>query len=38
MGPVCDKRLIQKYIGEAKDMEKRAVRKQCPPKPSIRLG
>ncbi|XP_048811057.1 thrombopoietin isoform X4 [Lagopus muta] len=23
MGPVCDKRLIQKYIGEAKDMEKR---------------
>ncbi|XP_048811054.1 thrombopoietin isoform X1 [Lagopus muta] len=38
MGPVCDKRLIQKYIGEAKDMEKRMVRKQCLPKPSIRLG
>ncbi|XP_031459428.1 thrombopoietin isoform X3 [Phasianus colchicus] len=38
MGPVCDKRLIQKYIGEAKDMEKRVVRKQCLPKPSIRLG
>ncbi|XP_042737221.1 thrombopoietin isoform X5 [Lagopus leucura] len=38
MGPVCDKRLIQKYIGEAKDMEKRMVRKQRLPKPSIRLG
>lgn len=38
MGPVCDNRLIQKYIGEAKDMEKRVVRKQCPPKPSTRLG
>ncbi|XP_015146872.1 thrombopoietin isoform X6 [Gallus gallus] len=23
MGPICDNRLIQKYIGEAKDMEKR---------------
>ncbi|XP_040561428.1 thrombopoietin isoform X4 [Gallus gallus] len=38
MGPICDNRLIQKYIGEAKDMEKRVVRKQCPPKPSTRLG
>ena len=27
---VCDNRLIQKYIGEAKDMEKRAVRIQSP--------
>lgn len=28
---VCDNRLIQKYIGEAKDMEKRAVRIQSLP-------
>lgn len=27
---VCDNRLIQKYIGEAKDMEKKAVRIQSP--------
>lgn len=28
---VCDNRLIQKYTGEAKDMEKRVVRVQSPP-------
>ncbi|XP_075273478.1 thrombopoietin [Opisthocomus hoazin] len=30
---VCDNRLIQKYIGEAKDMEKRAG--QCQPPPTL---
>ncbi|NWQ82652.1 TPO protein, partial [Columbina picui] len=33
---VCDNRLIQKYIGEAKDMEKRAVRMHYPQ--NTRLG
>ncbi|XP_031411027.1 thrombopoietin isoform X4 [Meleagris gallopavo] len=34
MGPVCDKRLIQKYIGEAKDMEKRA-QSECQTLPAL---
>ncbi|OXB62124.1 hypothetical protein ASZ78_010529 [Callipepla squamata] len=33
MGPVCDKRLIQKYIGEAKDMEKKV--SQCQALPTL---
>ncbi|XP_021250527.1 thrombopoietin isoform X2 [Numida meleagris] len=33
MGLVCDKRLIQKYIGEAKDMEKRV--SQCQALPAL---
>lgn len=35
---VCDNRLIQKYIGEAKDMEKRVVRIQSPQSPRPGMG
>lgn len=35
---VCDNRLMQKYIGEAKDMEKRVVRIQSPLNPRRAMG